>query len=165
MFQFRASLFLSYFCNAAPRGKVSFVSLLVFANDSCWRGLPSPLPASFAGLSGNPGLSAQEEALTRPDLVSSEAQGLGTCLSEQKPTSASAVHVMGPQSFLWSGFPVHWYLCGDHNWVAKKATLRSLHVTCDERMLERCLYPQTILCVFVFLQHMTLLQITTKVLA
>lgn len=47
----------------------------------------------------------------------------------------------------------------------KKATLRSLHVTCDERMLERCLYPQTILCVFVFLQHMTLLQITTKVLA
>lgn len=95
-------------------------SLLFFANDPCRGGLPPPLPASFTGLPGNPGLSAQEEAPAMPGLVSSEAQGLGTCLSGQKPTSASAVHGMGPQSFLWSGFPVLWCLCRDQNWVAKK---------------------------------------------
>lgn len=137
-------------------------SLLCFANDPCRRGLPPPLPASFAGLSGNPRLSSRGPDHDVPGEQWSTRSGNMLIRAETHFSISCACH--GTTIVFMVRISSSLVSVQRSKLGGKKAILRSLRVPCDGRMLERCLYPQTILCVS-FLQHMTLLQITTKVVA
>lgn len=144
-------------------------SLIVFANYLSLEWPPHHLclrlSLAFMGTSAlNSGSLGCGRAPTTPGLLSSEAQGLETCLWWQKPTLASVVHVVGQTTSVvfMVRIPVHRYLSQDSKLVGKKAILRSLSVVCDWGTLERSFYPQNILCIsFLWLP----LQVTTNLVA
>ena len=140
-----------YFCYGVPRGKVSFVSLLNFSCPSPLPGEASlpPLPASFAGLPGNLGLSTREGRgpnHARPAEHWSTRSG-NTLIGVEPHFSIS--RVCHGTTFIFmlrissSPVPVQRPKVGRR----EKSILRSFQATCDHRMLERSLYPQNILCV------------------